>query len=64
MRKLQARFVADIDEMNRMVSGALDLFKGLNDEEPMAQVLVDDLLAIAATGVWGTGCRIRHRGTL
>lgn len=40
----QTRFVADIDEMNRMVSGALNLFKGLNDEELTTRVIVDDLL--------------------
>ena len=33
----QARFVADIDEMSRMVTGALNLFKGLNDEEPATE---------------------------
>lgn len=41
----QARFVADVDEMSRMVTGALNLFKGLNAEEPTTRVIVDDLLA-------------------
>jgi signal transduction histidine kinase len=41
----QARFVADIDEMSRMVLGALNMFKGLNDEEPTKPIIVDDLLA-------------------
>lgn len=41
----QARFVADIDEMSRMVTGALNMFKGLNDEEPASKVVVDELLA-------------------
>jgi len=41
----QARFVADVDEMSRMVSGALNMFKGLNDDEPTTRVVVDDLLA-------------------
>ena len=41
----QARFIADIDEMSRMVTGALNMFKGLNDEEPARKVIVDDLLA-------------------
>lgn len=40
----RTRFVADIDEMSRMVTGALNMFKGLNDEEPARQVIVDDLL--------------------
>ncbi|HMN44387.1 MAG TPA: HAMP domain-containing sensor histidine kinase [Povalibacter sp.] len=41
----RSRFVADIDEMSRMVTGALNMFKGLNDEEPARQVIVDDVLA-------------------
>ncbi len=41
----QTRFIADIDEMSRMVTGALNMFKGLNDEEAAAKVVVDDLLA-------------------
>jgi signal transduction histidine kinase len=41
----RTRFVADIDEMSRMVTGALNMFKGLNDEEPARKVIVDDLLA-------------------
>lgn len=41
----QARFISDVDDMSRMVSGALNLFKGLNDEEPTTPVIVDDLLA-------------------
>lgn len=40
----QARFIADLDEMSRMVSGALNMFKTLNDEEPTTRVIVDDLL--------------------
>ena len=39
----QARFIADLDEMNRMVTGALNMFKGLNDEEPTTRVIVDEL---------------------
>jgi signal transduction histidine kinase len=41
----RTRFVTDIEEMSRMVTGALNMFKGLNDEEPAKQVIVDDLLA-------------------
>jgi len=39
------RFTADIDEMATMVTGALGLFKGLNDSEVAASISVDDLLA-------------------
>ncbi|HEY6642507.1 sensor histidine kinase [Povalibacter sp.] len=45
----RTRFVADIDEMSRMVTGALNMFKGLNDDEPAKQVIVDDLLAAIQT---------------
>ena len=38
------RFVADLDEMNRMISGALSLFRGLNEEEPEIQCDVAELL--------------------
>ncbi|MFL6574978.1 MAG: ATP-binding protein, partial [Povalibacter sp.] len=45
----QTRFVADIDEMSRMVTGALNMFKGLNDEEPTTRVIVDDIFAALQT---------------
>jgi signal transduction histidine kinase len=41
---LRARFATDLDEMTQMVHGALGLFRGLNDEEPLEQVDVDALL--------------------
>jgi signal transduction histidine kinase len=41
---LAERFNADLDEMNRMVTGALNLFKGLNDDEPPQAVRLDALL--------------------
>ena len=40
------RFVADLDEMNRMISGALSLFRGLNEEEPEIQCDVAELLGV------------------
>lgn len=40
---LRDRFNADLDEMNRMVGGALDLFRGLNRDEPLEQVRLEDL---------------------
>ena len=39
------RFTADIDEMALMVTGALGLFKGLNDSEVPVSLSVDDLLS-------------------
>lgn len=41
---LRARCVEDLDEMTRMVRGALSLFRGLNDEEPAVDFDVDALL--------------------
>jgi signal transduction histidine kinase len=38
------RFAADLDEMNQMVTGALNLFKGLTDTETTTPLLIDDLL--------------------
>ena len=32
---LRERFNADLDEMQRMVTGALNLFRGMNDDEPL-----------------------------
>ena len=42
---LRARCVEDLDEMTRMVRGALSVFRGLNDEEPSVAVDIDALLA-------------------
>jgi signal transduction histidine kinase len=42
--ELRARFAADLDEMSQMVHGALALFRGLNDDEPLDRVDVDVLL--------------------
>lgn len=38
------RFSRDLDEMSAMVEGALKLFKGANDDEPIAAVHIDALL--------------------
>ena len=43
--RLRERFNADLDEMGRMVAGALDLFRGLDQDEPLRPVRVEDLLA-------------------
>jgi len=42
---LRDRFNADLDEMNSMVRGALNLFKGVDHDEPLENVSVDVLLA-------------------
>jgi signal transduction histidine kinase len=41
---LRTRCVEDLDEMTRMVRGALSIFRGLNDEEPTVPVDIDALL--------------------
>jgi signal transduction histidine kinase len=41
---LRTRCVEDLDEMTRMVRGALSVFRGLNDEEPSVPVDIDALL--------------------
>jgi signal transduction histidine kinase len=38
------RITADLDEMSVMVTGALALFKGLNDSEAAVPLLIDDVL--------------------
>jgi signal transduction histidine kinase len=41
---LRDKFNADLDEMNRMIRGALNLFKGVDNDEPLENVQVDSLL--------------------
>ena len=41
---LRTRCVEDLDEMTRMVRGALSMFRGLNDEEQTVPVDIDALL--------------------
>lgn len=41
---LRARCVEDLDEMARMVRGALSVFRGLNDDEPAVPIDIDALL--------------------
>ena len=41
---LRTRCVEDLDEMTRMVRGALSIFRGLNDEEPTVAVDIGALL--------------------
>jgi signal transduction histidine kinase len=42
---LRERFNSDLDEMQRMVTGALNLFRGMNHDEPLQAVDVDALVA-------------------
>ena len=42
---LRERFNADLDEMQRMVTGALNLFRGMNHDEAQQAVAVDELVA-------------------
>lgn len=42
--EVQARFIADVEEMSQMVVGALNMFKGLNDAETATPILIDDLI--------------------
>jgi signal transduction histidine kinase len=42
---LRDRFNADLDEMNSMVRGALNLFKGVDHDEPLESVSVEALVA-------------------
>jgi signal transduction histidine kinase len=41
---LRARFNADLDEMERMVTGTLNLFRGMNHDEPLTYVDVNALV--------------------
>ena len=43
--ELQARFDADLAEMEAMVKGALAMMRGLNDQEPLADLDINALLA-------------------
>lgn len=42
---LRERFIADLDEMNGMIQGALSLFRGMNEEEPESPCDIDGLLS-------------------
>lgn len=41
---IQARFSKELDEMESMVRGALALFRGLDDDEPLAQIDINALV--------------------
>ncbi|HEY8537763.1 MAG TPA: ATP-binding protein [Steroidobacteraceae bacterium] len=42
--QLRAKFNADLDEMNAMIQGALGVFRGLNDDEAVAPIDINELL--------------------
>jgi signal transduction histidine kinase len=42
--QLRARCTADLDEMSNMIRGALAMFRGLNDDEPVTAIDVNALL--------------------
>jgi signal transduction histidine kinase len=59
---LQERFNADLDEMQRMVTGALNLFRGMNDDEPLKPIAVDELVAELARELAEVGTRVEVTG--
>jgi len=59
---LRERFNADLDEMQRMVTGALNLFRGMNHDEPQAAVAVDELVADLQRDLAEVGVRIEVTG--
>jgi signal transduction histidine kinase len=60
---LRQRCVEDVDEMVRMVSGALSLFRGLNDEEQTVEIDINGLLAELQRQFGETGKRVSIEGS-
>jgi signal transduction histidine kinase len=59
---LRERFNADLDEMQNMVAGALNLFRGMNHDEPLKPVAVDELVADLKRELAEVGTRIEVTG--
>ena len=59
---LRERFNADLDEMQRMVTGALNLFRGMNHDEPQVAVAVDELVADLQRDLAEVGVRVEVTG--
>jgi len=59
---LRERFNADLDEMQRMVTGALNLFRGMNHDEPLQSVSVGELVAELQRELAEVGTRIEIAG--
>ena len=60
---LRERFNADLDEMQRMVTGALNLFRGMNHDEPLQTVDVDALVAELKREQAELGTQVEVTGT-
>jgi signal transduction histidine kinase len=59
---LRGRFNADLDEMQSMVAGALNLFRGMNEDEPLQLVGVSALVATLCAELAELGIRVEARG--
>jgi len=59
---LRERFHADLDEMQSMVAGSLNLFRGMNHDEPLKPVAVDELVAELQRELAEVGTSIEIRG--
>jgi signal transduction histidine kinase len=59
---LRERFNADLDEMQGMVAGARNLFRGMNQDEPLQPVAVDELVAELKREFVELGTRVEVMG--
>jgi signal transduction histidine kinase len=60
---LRERFNADLDEMQRMITGALNLFRGMNHDEPLHTVDIAALVAELEREFAELGTRVAVTGT-
>jgi signal transduction histidine kinase len=61
---LRERFITDLDEMNHMVLGALNLFRGSNDEEPTRPIDLGPLLEALRAQFAETGASVTIEGAV
>jgi signal transduction histidine kinase len=59
---LRTRFVADLEEMESLVRGALGLFRGLEDDEALERLDVNALLATLVAGFLEVGSDVTLEG--
>jgi signal transduction histidine kinase len=59
---IQARFGKELDEMESMVRGALALFRGLDDDETLAPIDIDALVAILQSEFTEMGADVTVEG--
>src|SRR6202012_323349 len=59
---LQARFGRELDEMESMVRGALGLFRGLDDDETLAPIDINALVATIKTEFTEMGADVSVEG--